>query len=408
MTTGVALTVPAAKYDADQVALIRRMIAPNASPDELNLFVQVCQRTGLDPLARQIYCIHRGGKMGIQTSIDGFRLIAERNGHYAGQLGPLWCGEDGEWRDVWLSSKPPAACKVAVIRSDFKEPLWAVANYSFYVQSGPMWQKGGPHMLAKCAEALALRKAFPQELSGLYTGDEMDQAAPEYSPPKASADPKAPTGTNSPASTTGNSERSSAHGATSTKSHTPTGSTNGKTGAIPHDGSKATPGQIKLLHTLKSKLGMQECDGKCARETVKVTKTKGNVPITVYCVYHAQLAKFTNQAGKPIGTSRDLAIPQMDDLIDRYKKQVAKMEEKTTNLTDVDLGAVIREPGCDDEEMASTGDLTSLEHAAQERWGDSYQEVFPGWLKDAFDYTTVMELRKQEAIAAAEMIRGGK
>ena len=91
-----ALAPRGEKFDADQVALIRRMIAPNASADELTLFVQVCQRTGLDPFARQIYCIHRGGKMGIQTSIDGFRLIAERTGKYAGQVGPFWCGSDGQ------------------------------------------------------------------------------------------------------------------------------------------------------------------------------------------------------------------------------------------------------------------------------------------------------------------------
>ena len=152
-------------YDNEKVALIKRMIAPNANADELALFVQVCQRTGLDPFARQIYCIHRGGKMGIQTSIDGFRLIAERTGHYSGQLGPFWCGEDGEWKDVWLSSKAPAASKVGVLSNDFKEPLWGVANHSFYAQGGPMWSKGAAHMLAKCAESLALRKQIVALLS---------------------------------------------------------------------------------------------------------------------------------------------------------------------------------------------------------------------------------------------------
>jgi phage recombination protein Bet len=170
-------------FDAEQIGLIKRMIAPNASTDELALFVKVCERTGLDPFARQIYCIHRGGKMGIQTSIDGFRLIAERSGRYAGQLGPFWCGTDGQWRDVWFDSKPPAAAKVAVLRSDFKEPLWAVATWAAYAQGGPMWQKMGPTMLAKCAESLALRRGFPQELSGLYTSEEMDQAQQDQTAP---------------------------------------------------------------------------------------------------------------------------------------------------------------------------------------------------------------------------------
>ncbi|WP_052071047.1 recombinase RecT [Rhodococcoides fascians] len=153
-----------------------------AANGDLAVFFHQCQRTGLDPFAKQIYMIERQGKQTIQTGIDGFRLIARRaTDRSNGTLGyedTLWCGEDGKWTDVWLSKDKPRAAKVTVIRDGARYP--AIALWDEYVgkkgngQVTQMWNTKGALMIAKCAEALSLRKAYPQDLSGIYTTDEMN------------------------------------------------------------------------------------------------------------------------------------------------------------------------------------------------------------------------------------------
>lgn len=180
-------TPTAVDFTADQLNLIKRtVLTPSkreATDDELALLAYQARRTGLDPLARQIYGIFRFDKragrevMTIQTSIDGFRLSAQRSGRYLGQTEALWADDNGNWRDVWLDDKPPAAAKVGVWIAGAKEPTWAVARFTSYCDTrSPMWRSMPEVMIAKCAEALALRKAFPAELSGIYTSDEMAQA----------------------------------------------------------------------------------------------------------------------------------------------------------------------------------------------------------------------------------------
>lgn len=176
-------------------------------------FLAHCQRTGLDPIARQIYAIERGGKWTITVSIDGFRLVAQRSGQYAGQTPVEWTGDGKTWVEVWLAKEPPAAARVGVRRRGFEEPLFAVARWSSYAvtvpewQNGqrvgeklsPMWERMPDLMLGKVAEALALRRAFPMELSGLYTEEEIDFEMGEVAEPSAprAAQPKLEPGTRS-------------------------------------------------------------------------------------------------------------------------------------------------------------------------------------------------------------------
>lgn len=181
------------RFTQTQLDLLKTTIAKGTTDEQFALFCEVAQRTGLNPFAKQIYAVMRNTKDGdkwvptmtIQTGVDGYRLIAQRTGEYAGQQGPFWCGDDGEWRDVWLSPKAPAAAKVGVLRHGFLEPVWGVATAASYMQTtrdgkpSGLWGTMPDVMIAKCAEVLALRKAFPQELSGMYADVEMDQADSE-------------------------------------------------------------------------------------------------------------------------------------------------------------------------------------------------------------------------------------
>ena len=178
------------QFNSSEIQLLKNTIAKGTTDDQLRLFVQVCRQLRLDPFARQIYAVVRKDKMTIQTSIDGYRLLAQRSGEYAGQDGPFWYdATTKEWTDVWVEDYPPSAAKVGVFRKGFVKPIYAVARFDSYAvrEYNPetrkmdgalsnLWAKMPELMIAKVCEALALRRAFPAELSGIYTDEEMQQA----------------------------------------------------------------------------------------------------------------------------------------------------------------------------------------------------------------------------------------
>lgn len=194
-TTALAISTEQTTWTDRQLATLRQIGVENASDGDLEVFFHQVKRTGLDPFARQIYMISRTQwnsrtrqeevKQTIQTGIDGFRLIARRAADAAGDVlsfeDTLWCGPDGKWVDVWVDAQPPVAAKVTVLRGHGQRypAVATLAEYAGWTGRGNerrltrMWQEKAALMLAKCAEALALRKAFPQDLSGLYTSDEM-------------------------------------------------------------------------------------------------------------------------------------------------------------------------------------------------------------------------------------------
>ena len=180
-------------WTPEQTQLISTTIAPGCSNDELRLFAYACQLTGLDPFSRQIYAIKRGGKLTIQVSIDGLRSIAERTGQLDGSQS-YWCGPDGAWVDVWLDSKPPAAAKTIIHRKGCAHPFSATARFADFNAGQGLWSKMPSVMIAKCSEAQALRRAFPADLSGVYSTDEMDQAVEPVTVSSAPALPTMPAG----------------------------------------------------------------------------------------------------------------------------------------------------------------------------------------------------------------------
>jgi phage recombination protein Bet len=154
----------------ERIELLKRTVCRGSTDDEFQLFVSVANRAGLDPFSRQIHAVKRGGQMTIQTGIDGYRLIAQRSGQYGGQDDIVYDTEEGQHPNK-------ATCTVYRFVNGQRVGTTKTARWREYAQdNGPMWRKMPWAMLGKCAEALALRAAFPQELSGLYTNEEMDQA----------------------------------------------------------------------------------------------------------------------------------------------------------------------------------------------------------------------------------------
>lgn len=183
------------EFSDAQKKLIATKLMPGAKQEDVDWFIEQCQSSGLDPFKRQIIPTSRRTKdkndnwvlsWATLTTIDGFRSLANDTGNYAGQDGPFWCGKDGIWKDIWTEPTAPFAAKIIVFHKDFSQGLSAVAKHESYVQTfkdkngnvkpNTIWATMGDHMIAKVAEALALRKAFPQALGGLYTTDEMAQA----------------------------------------------------------------------------------------------------------------------------------------------------------------------------------------------------------------------------------------
>lgn len=174
------VTAPAIRenFTREQLDLIKRTVAAGTSDLEFALFIEVATTLGLSPLVRQVYAIMRNEKgpdgtsrkkMTIQTGIDGLRLIAARTGEMAGIDDAEYDTED---------APHPKWARVTVYRfvKGQRVPYTAKVRWSEFGSTSGLWSRMPYHMLAKVAQSHALRMAFPQETSGIYTHEEMAQA----------------------------------------------------------------------------------------------------------------------------------------------------------------------------------------------------------------------------------------
>ncbi|MGI9449345.1 MAG: phage recombination protein Bet [Geminicoccaceae bacterium] len=194
-------------YTPSQVALIKRTVARDCNNDEFDLFVEVCKRVGLDPFRRQIHALVfnknnlEKRQMAIVTGIGGYRAIAARNGDYRPDEKRPEIEYQEELKDPATNPLGIAYAVVTVNKKDADgwHPVSGIAYWEEYAPVKEEWaydQDAGKRqptgkfeldrksawwkmpkiMIAKCAEAQALQKGWPEDLSGLYAEEEMHRA----------------------------------------------------------------------------------------------------------------------------------------------------------------------------------------------------------------------------------------
>lgn len=162
-------------FDDRKRELIRTTLAKDLSAPEFDLFMAIASARGLDPVLNQIHAVKRQGKMVIQVGIDGFRLIASRTNEYAGSDEPYFELNDsgGPVSAKVTVYRIVAGHKCAFVGKALWDEFWPGEKQDF------MWKKMPFNQLAKCAEAQALRKGFPGDLSGLYEPAELERERTE-------------------------------------------------------------------------------------------------------------------------------------------------------------------------------------------------------------------------------------
>lgn len=177
-------------FTPEQQEMIRASFLNGANESEARVLLELARVRRLNPITGQIHFVKRWNSArncetwAAQVGIDGFRAIAQRTGLYNGQ-------DEAEFE--LDKAGRIVSCRVKVYRKDWERPAVGVAYWSEYAQMKKdgtptaMWASKPRVMLSKCAESIALRKAFPDDLGDLYTPDEQPDEVEVNEAPKAAA-----------------------------------------------------------------------------------------------------------------------------------------------------------------------------------------------------------------------------
>lgn len=179
--------------EGKQLDLIRRTVAKDCDAAEFDQFIHICRAVRLDPLRRQIYAFVFGKnnpqyrRMSIVTGIDGYRAIAERTRNYRPDSQAPRIEYSAEAKDPKKNPLGIVRAEVTVYKHAHGEwfPVVAEAYWDEYApikgdvldEKKDNWRKMARVMIAKCAEAQALRKAWPDDFAGLDVEEETDRLA---------------------------------------------------------------------------------------------------------------------------------------------------------------------------------------------------------------------------------------
>lgn len=165
------------------------VIPADTPPAILDVFAHACKEHGLSPFKKEIYLVKYSSKQGAQyhtiVGIDGFRIRAARTGQFAGIDDPKYnLQSSGQYQtaaQVKTSGKLPISCTVTVYRviAGNRCPFTATCVFDEYypaVAAGRSeFSKAATmpfNMIAKCAEAKALKMGFSDQLASLHIEEE--------------------------------------------------------------------------------------------------------------------------------------------------------------------------------------------------------------------------------------------